>query len=303
MQKDASHIEMRNKVAALLNNGCSLENIASRLNIPIGTRYIKNSVSWYKYCLVAMQNQKKAIEKHPNLYSKAGKIAQEKHPWICIELGKKYGSILGKKRAESLKGNRDYFSLMAKRLQEINPAQSRSNMLKAHNTMKKKGTFNIHQRYAALKCMEKNPLQLKSMSKKAHALYPLALLALESKRKNYPYEFISCLFDSDSERKCCEVFVRKGLFNKPEEGKNVHFRIGRHHVDFFINNKVFVEFHPPRQYGNGKGETTQVYYTHKREILNNAGYSNYPLIVIDSLKEIDSKIEKIKGLIPLELDQ
>ena len=84
--------------------------------------------------------------------------------------------------------------------------------------------------------------QLKSMSKKAHALYPLALLALESKRKNYPYEFISCLFDSDSERKCCEVFVRKGLFNKPEEGKNVHFRIGRHHVDFLLITKYLLSF-------------------------------------------------------------
>ena len=87
-----------------------------------------------------MQNQKKAIEKHPNLYTaKQERLHRKNIHGYVLNWEKKYGSILGKKRAESLKGNRDYFSLWLKRLQqESQPSQSRSIMLKAHNTMKER---------------------------------------------------------------------------------------------------------------------------------------------------------------------
>ena len=117
----------------------------------------KETVKWYRFCILARKNQKKAIEKHPGLYSKAGKIAQQKHPLIGHNLGKKYGPIVGKKRAQQLKGNSKYFSTIAKRLQKINPEHSRRNMKKAHETMKKKGTFSKHQKKAALECRRKHP--------------------------------------------------------------------------------------------------------------------------------------------------
>jgi len=297
MTKDKKHIEMRNKVESLMDRRFSIEEIAHKLKLPLGSRYIKNSAKWYKYCVIAKRNQKKAIEKHPNLYSKAGKIAQQKHPWLGCELGKKYGAIQGRNRAERLKGNSEYFSMMARRLHEIDPEHSRRNMNKAHATMKKKGIFIKHQKEAALKCMEKNPNQLKEMSKKAHEMYPLALLALESLRRNYPFEFMGCLFDSDSERRLCEIFIRSKLMEKPIEGKNVHFRINKNHVDFFIQNSIFVEFHPPINYGRSKGETVKSYYEERRRILDGNGFENYPLIVIDRLRNIEPEIKKIKELI------
>ena len=303
MKLDKNHIEIRNKVEALMDCGYSTEKIAVKLKLPLGTRFIKQSARWYKSCVVAKRNQRKAIKKHPNLYSKAGKIAQQKHPWIGYNLGKKYGPIQGKINVERLKGNSIYFSMMAKKLQELNPEHSRINMKKAHETMKLKGTFNDHQKEAALKCLEKHPTQLKDMSKKAHELYPLALLALESRRKNYPYKFMGCLFDSDSERRLCEIFVNRGLINKPEEGKNIHFKINRSHVDFFIQKEVFVEFHPPLKYGLKSGETVKSYYQEKRKILDKNGYENYPLIVIDRLRNIELKISKIKKLMSLELNK
>ena len=302
MIKDKNHIETRNKVEQLLSNGFSIGEIANKLNLPLGTRYTKGSAKWYNYCIIAKRNQRKAIEKHPNLYSDAGKIAQQKHPWIGYNLGKKYGSMQGKLNVERLKGNSEYFSMMAKKLQEQNPEHSRLNMRKAHETMKIKGTFNKHQKEAALKCLEKHPEQLKDMSRKAHELYPLALLALESRRKNYPYEFMGCFFDSDSERKLCEILINRGLMDKPEEGKNVHFQINRCHVDFFIKNKIFVEFHPPLQYGRKKGETLKTYHQEKRKILDENGYKDYPLIVIDRLGNIEPKINKIRNLLALELN-
>ncbi|MEK6913292.1 MAG: hypothetical protein AABW47_01320 [Nanoarchaeota archaeon] len=184
MKKDNKHVEIRDKIENLLSNNYSLESISKELNLPLGTRFVNGSVKWYIYCIKAKENQKKAIEKYPDLYSKAGKIAQQKHPWISKNLGKKYGIIQGKINAERLKGNSEYFSIIAKKLQKINPEHSKKNMEKAHETMRKNGTFNEHQKLASLKCIEKNPNQLKEMSEKAHKLYPLALLALESRRKN-----------------------------------------------------------------------------------------------------------------------
>ena len=301
MKKDKQHIGMRNKVESLINEGMSIEKIADKLNLPIGSRYVKESVKWYKFCIVAQRNQKKAIEKYPDLYIKAGKIAQQKHPWLGHHVGNNYGHIAGKKRAETLKGNSEYFSKMAKRLQEIDPEHSRKNMKKAHKTMKENGTFNKHQKEAAIKCMEKHPNQLKDMSKRAHELYPLALLALESRRKNYPYEFMGCFFDSDSERKVCQHLVEHKLIDKPIEGKNIHFQICNSQVDFFIKNKLFVEFHPPIKY-NGKNETVRSYYDKRRGLLDRNGFKNFPLMVISQLRYTESKIKTIKKLLSLELD-
>ena len=188
---------------------------------------------------------------------------------------------------------------MAKKLQEIDSEHSRRNMKKAHDTMKKEGTFYKHQREAALKCMEKNPKQLKEMSKRSHKLYPLALLALESRRKNYPYKFMDCLFDSDSERKLCKIFVKEGLIKIPKEGKNIHFKINRHHVDFFIKNKIFVEFHPIVKVWRGN-TTLGDYFGERRKMLDGNGFKKYPLVIIDRLRNLDSKINRIKKLLSLK---
>jgi hypothetical protein len=294
--KDKKHVEMRNNVEKILDGGLSIEEVAGKLLIPLGAINIKGSAKWYKYCIDAKEKQKKAIEKHPNLYSEAGKIAQKKHPWIGEKLGKKYGPIQGKINVERLRGNSEYFSKMAKRLQEVNPNQSSLNMKKAHETMKLKGNFNQHQKEAALMCRIKNPNQVKEMSKKAHENYPLALLALESRRKNFPYEFMDCSFDSNDERIICKKLVEIGLIERPIEKSNIHFRVNKCHIDFFIQNKLFLEYHPPVKRGI-KSETNESYYLERRKLLDDNGFKDYPLIVISNLKEADKKIEETNSLL------
>lgn len=295
VNKNKEHVKIRNLIEDSIKEGLFIDEISEKFFIPIGTRFVKGSVRWYAYYIKAKQNQKKTIEKHPNLYSNAGKIAHQKHPWIGKQLGRKYGSIQCKINAERLRGNSEYFSKMAKRLHEINPEYSRVNIKKAHETMKAEGNFYEHQRDAALKCMEKNTNQLKEMSKIAHERYPLALLALESRRKNYPYEFMGCFFDSEQEKLLCKKFVDKGLIDKPIEKVNVHFRIRRCHIDFFIQNKLFIEFHPSRKFGR-KIETEESYFKERRMLLDKNGFENYPLIVIGNLKEIEEKINEIRIL-------
>ena len=296
MKNNQKHIEMRNKVKTLINLGFSIEEIADKLNLPVGTRFVKKSAKWYKFCIVAKENQKKAIEKHPNLYSKAGKIAQQKHPWIGQELGKRYGSVAGKKRMEQLKKEgkiSEYFSNAAKKLQKLNPDHSRNNMKKAHETMKKKGIFYKHQREAAIKCVEKNPNQLKEMAKKAHRLYPdLAIRGIRSGRKNSPYLFMNCKFDSKEEREFCQLLLKLGYMEKPIEGKNVHIKIGECEIDFLIQGKYFIEYHPPSKYGENKGETISTYYEKRRKHLDKNGYKDCPLIVCDRCKNNEIKLKK-----------
>ncbi len=300
MKKDKVHIEIRNKIESLLKKGISIEKISKTFSIPLGTRYVRGSAKWFRYCIVARENQKKAIKKHSDLYSRAGKIAQQKHPWIGKELGKKYGKLTGKLRMEQIRKSgmmHEYFSNAAKILQKINSEHSKINMKKAHETMKRRGIFNEHQKLAALKCKEKNPNQLKEMSNKAHKLYPLGLLALESRRKNYPFEFMGCFFDSNEERVVCKKLVKEGLLNKPIEKENVHFRIGKCHIDFFIKSKIFLEFHPPVRYGRKRDETKESYYIKRRELLDKNGFRECPLVLISHIKEADEKIQEIKSMI------
>lgn len=124
MKNNEAHIRLREKVCSLLETGVSIEQIANNLNISLGSRYLRGSAKWHKYCVAAKKNQQKAIEKHPNLYNKAGITAQQKHPWIGHQLGKKYGPSQGKKNVERLKGKTQYFSMMANKLQEKDPNHS-----------------------------------------------------------------------------------------------------------------------------------------------------------------------------------
>jgi len=299
MNPDKIHNEIRDYVNFLIERGLTLKDIAELLDLEVGTRFVKATVKWYRYCALAKENQKLAILKHPDLYSLAGKIAQQKHPWIGHELGKKYSAMIGRNRVNKLREEgrlSEHMSIIAKKLQQINPEHSRKNMKKAHETMMNKGTFNSHQKEAALACRIKHPKQLKEMSKTAHSKYPLALLALDSRRKNYPYLYNECYFDSEEERIVCQRFVESGLLEKPIENVNVHIRINRKHIDFFIQNKIFVEYHPTRTYGRNV-ETAEDYFKERRKILDDNGYNNYPLIIIKNMRETNSKIEETKRLL------
>jgi hypothetical protein len=272
--------------------------ISKILNIEIGTRYLRGTLKWYRFCLVAKQNQRKAFERHGyELYSKAGKAAQKKHPWIGHELGKKYGSAAGKKRVKQIKDSgkaTKYFSALAKKLQRKNPEHSRRNMKKAHETMKKNGNFYSHQKEATLKCMQKHPNQLKKMSKRAHELYPdLAYRSRKKQRENSPYWYKDCRFDSNQEREVCKLLINSKLIDVPTEGKNVQFRIRNYEIDFFLKNKVFLEFHPPINLGTRK-ETEKSYFKKRRKILDTNGFEEYPLVVIPHIKKAEEIVREIK---------
>ncbi len=296
--KNKEHVKMRSKVKELLAEGLSIEEIAEKLSLKVGSRYERKTVLWYAYCLIAQKNQRKAFEKHGyELYSKAGKIAQKRHPWIGHMLGKKYGSIAGKKRMKQLKESgkaKEYFSMMAKKLHERDPEHSRRNMKKTHEIMKKNGTFYSHQKKATSECMKKHPKQLMAMSKRVHELYPdLVYRSRRKQRENMPYWYKGCKFDSNQEREVCKILVGHDLIDVPVEGKNVQFRIQNYEIDFFLNEKLFLEFHPPIKLGD-KIETEESYFKKRRTILDENGFADYPLIVIPHINKAEDMVKEIK---------
>ncbi|MBU2476494.1 hypothetical protein KKG83_03415 [Candidatus Micrarchaeota archaeon] len=298
MKQDENHIKVREEVKLLVETGFSDEEISKKLGLKVGARYKKKTVKWYKFCIAAKQNQKKALEKHGySLYSKAGKIAQRKYPSLGHELGKNYGSLCGKKRMKQLRKSgtiKEYFSNMAKKLQQKDPEHSRRNMKKAHEKMKREGTFLKTCQKGAMRCKELYPNHFSKMGKRAHEMYPdLPHISRLARRNNSPYFFMGCGFDSNQEKKVCRMLKESNLIDKPVEGENVHFKINRRDIDFFIQNKIFLEFHPPLKYGRNKGETKEEYYLKRREILDKNGYENFSLVVISDFKTVKRVIEDL----------
>lgn len=296
------HGEIKQTVRALVESGKTDDEIARELNLESGASFKRGTVKWYKFCNAAKNIQKKAFEKYGfALYSNAGKSAQKKHPWIGRELGKKYGSICGKKRMEQLRRQgllKKYFSDMANRLQEVNPEQSRRNMEKTIAKMKAEGTFLQNSMKGAKKCLELHPNHFSEMGKKAHKLHPeLAYTSRLIRRENSPYFFMGCKFDSNQEKEICKLLVERGLIDNPIEGENVHFKINGCDVDFFIQHKVFLEFHPPLTYGRNRGENETDYYLRRRKMLDKNGYKEHSLIVISNFKRAENKIEEISELL------
>jgi len=290
--------EVKLLVWALIDNEKSFEEIADLFDLEVGTRYQKGTVKWYNFCKVAKENQKKAFEKYGvELYRVAGNAAQKKHPWIGHELGKKYAQKSGKERMKTLRANgqiSSYFSYAAKQLQKKYPNQSRNNMKKAHKTMKQKGTFKLHQKQAAIACLKKHPLQLKEMSMVAHSKHNLVELSRISRRNNSPYLFMGCVFDSNQEKQVCEKLVEAGLIDKPIEGKNIHFKINNYEIDFFIQRKIFLEFHPAFSWGYKK-ETNESYRVERQNVINSSAFCDCELFIINDIRKVNTIISEIKN--------
>ncbi|MBU2639697.1 MAG: hypothetical protein KKG75_03250 [Nanoarchaeota archaeon] len=198
-----------------------------------------------------------------------GKVTHERHPNLASEIGKRNIKRLkktGKFKEWQMKG--------VKKMHELHPELAKEmgkrNGKKAIEKMKKEGRF--------LKISSKG-------GKNCHKIYPdLALSWIKKRRENSPYTFMDCKFDSKEEKEFCKLLVENKIIKKPIEGINCHIKVGRNDIDFFIKNKIFIEYHPPISYENKK-ETLRGYYKNRKKILEKNGYTNQ-LIVVESIRKI-----------------
>lgn len=100
-------------------------------------------------------------------------------------------------------------------------------------------------------------------------------------RKGLPYWFMGVPFDSNQEREVAKwLNVKYGFI--PKEGINCHVRLDGGEIDFRLGD-IFIEYHP----WDTAGRKIEQYFLDRRKLLDENGYKNYPLIVIDSLEELN----------------
>lgn len=126
--------------------------------------------------------------------------------------------------------------------------------------------------------------------KSAHIKHPnlahrLGLISSSKIKQNSKYKWNNIGFLSKSELQCA-----KQILSEPIDGINCHVTIGHNIIDFcprdsdvLFQNK-FVEFHPCNNWLHP--ESYRQYYNQRRKILDDNGFKNKDLIVIQNIKEL-----------------
>jgi len=198
-----------------------------------------------------------------------GKITHKRYPNLAREIGIKNIKKLkkaGKFKKWYIKGIKKAHEMYPEMYRELCRKNGKKNIEK----LKKEGRF--------LKISHKG-------GKNCHKIHPnLALSWIKKRRENSPHLFMGCKFDSNEEKEFCKLLVKNDIIKKPNEGINCHIKIGRNDIDFFIKNKLFIEYHPLISYRNKK-ETLNSYYKNRKKILEKNGYF-HPLIVVESIRKL-----------------
>ncbi len=117
------------------------------------------------------------------------------------------------------------------------------------------------------------------------------------------YVFDERYFNSFQEVQCYRYLKHIGI---PSGKMHIEYRLGKNHFDFFPLKRVFWEHHPI----NLKlGKNIYKYGKERRQILDEHGYDNFPLIVSDIMfdgvsdicnKMIEHNIDLRKGSVPTD---
>lgn len=140
------------------------------------------------------------------------------------------------------------------------------------------GHYSSSRKNVAISMIKNNPNMLSEMGKKS----------ILERLKNTPYIYKGHMFLSKEEMLCFQHLETLVSIVKTNVEVNNFF------FDFLLNNRIFLEYHPINFYY--KIETIEQYYNRRRQILNENGYpeDKYPLIVVQSLKELKSAVEVIR---------
>jgi len=305
--KNREHIKIREEIGKMYYDcGLTEEQISKALGIPVGVTikgsvkggkgysFQKYSVKWYILCYNSIKGGKtggtKGIEKrkqNPEKYHEemveAGKIGGKKtqklHPNIMLENREKtikitpnYLSEAGKMGAKkTLERNPDHMKYMNRRCNEL------QKLFKLTNPEEYKKNMNLRLKKSNLTWKKKDPIGYHLHHSKN------ATKILKILRQNKPYYFMGVPFDSKSEMKVAE-WLNKNLGFIPQEGVNCHVRLDGGEVDFKLG-ETFLEYHPCENFYHP--ETYEEYCTKRRNILDNNGFKDNKLIVIDNIEKLN----------------
>jgi hypothetical protein len=111
--------------------------------------------------------------------------------------------------------------------------------------------------------------------------------------KHSKYKWYGVGFLSKAERECAKILLTRPIVNY-----NCHIRVGSKTIDFFPQKEdkifmgQFVEFHPVVKFLHSESKTR--YYNRRRKALDDNGFKNKKLIVIQNLNEISKYVKEKK---------
>jgi len=259
---------IRNNVEKMINLGYSDKQISKEANISIGDYFTRGTVIHYKRCIKNKNRYNKLYFSRIGIKGahNAGLVTHKLYASKQREWGKMASEVHKENGTNFF--NSDYQREMGRRggkkIKEMRKNSKEFN--KKYIEMCRMGGYAVHKKYPGL-------------------AYRNALLSLKSLRKNRPYKFMDCNFDSNKERECCKLLIYHKIIKNPVEGVNIHFQVDSIEIDFFPQQKIFIEYHP----WDWNGRTTEEYYQERRKILNENDFCEFPLIITKKLADFEIK--------------
>lgn len=284
--------EVEKRIISLYNKGLSSRKVA----LDVGLSY-SAICRILKRCNIPLRKSYVRTKEHRDLARETLKKNLDK---FSTEERKQITHRAAKKRGEQLKLDIEHQSKAGKRggLKTRQIQKLRPEILKPFIEAGKRNNSKL------LKWKTENRDILTEISrrtaKRTHQKYPglasrMGLNSIESQRKNKKFYWKDVPFDSKE-----EMEVAKLLMNQPIKGINVHIKIGWSlEVDFFPEEKVFIEYHPNLWDPKLKRKLTRKEYMARRIKTVQKNYKNKRIeFIFDSLKndkeKVLSKIKEIK---------
>ncbi len=211
------------------------------------------------------------------LQSKGGRIAHQKHDYGII-----FRKAIDDWKKRDYKGYIEHQRKASKKSLELHP--------ELH--------YNFGNNWGSLggKISAKNPENIKRKTEillkyiKSPKFKVDIIKHLENIRKNKRHYFNGIYFSSKEELKVAKKILEYELETKLIKGKNCHIIIKTNNsfreIDFFIQNKIFIEYHSY----DLQGLSDEEYYNKRRKILDDNGFSDKQLIVLKSIDDFEKQI-------------
>lgn len=157
--------------------------------------------------------------------------------------------------------------------------------------------INRNRKYCSRKCAaicNKNIVKtwnIMNPTRKKYLRKFIGMCSLLAQRNKSTYVFANTKFDSQEELAFAKALFDNNIITQFIENKNCHIRVDVYEFDFLINN-IFIEYHPW-----SKELTHKQYYAFRRKILNENGFKNNKLIVIESKNKVGDFIDRLKQII------
>jgi len=296
---EQKHEKIKSQVADLIKKSKSEKEISKLLDIPLGSNFRDRfSIKWYIRCIqlknIASLGGKAVHKKYPDLNKRLVKFMHLKTK-EKVKNDSEFAKYMHKKAIErgkiTLTKNPEHFKEMAKISHQNTKIYRKDNKYNENYCVSRLPGAKKGGKIAGpnnIKIMRKSLTQniLSKGGKKGGPIGGRKTVEILRKRKGMKYGNV--YFDSAMELECARLFMKYNIVNNFTEGYDCHVKIGTKDFDFFPQRKLFVEFHPLSIFD--PNETYESYYNKRRFALNDAGYSDYPLIILTNLNEFEEKV-------------